>query len=93
MTPVKCKVCGKTEWRHVCGGLQAIAELAERRVHEALAEPEAKAAIDALADKLFVQPTGTPLSAAPKPKTDRKAYLAQKARERRARQKVAKVDG
>lgn len=69
MGPPKCKTCGITEWRHVCGP----------KIIELIIETPT-VSLKRLLPTVII-----------KPKTDRKAYLAQKAKERRARQKAAKT--
>lgn len=93
MKAPKCKSCGKEEWRHVCGGDPAIKALVEKRMNEMMEKPETKAAIDKLAQQLFVEPTSTQSDdlLSPKAKTDRKEYLKLKARERRARQRAERL--
>lgn len=98
--PPKCRTCGKAEWRHVCGGLPK--DLAARKVlrvggvevvpDEPTREPQtvlvnydlAMKAVDA--GIAMVVPAATE---AKKPTSEkRKAYLAEKARERRAAEKA-----
>lgn len=85
--PPKCKTCGTTEWRHICGGLPD--EVRNRLVGTIVVSPTAPPSTVAFHDSNTGEFLGAIVNvAAPvgKPKIDRKEYLKLKARERRERQ-------
>lgn len=73
MTPMKCKTCGKSEWRHVCGGLHHVARPADTL---------------ALAPKPDPAPAPPkPVTPSTDAAFDKKAYQREYMKQRRARQK------
>ena len=92
----KCRTCGAEEFNHICSGTRR-GHLPAGAVSVGPKEPDSRdAVIEALQAKiemiearLEAEKVETPVEVAPptaveKPKTDRKAYLREKARERRA---------
>lgn len=99
MNPPKCKTCGKAEWHHTCGVPITQADI-QAKMKDVFANPHGdrlllrpglKGSDPLVAGVHYMSPNEAAARIPSKPKTDRKAYLAQKAKERRARQKAAKT--
>ena|SRR5579864_5064839 len=96
--PPKCKTCGKTEWGHVCSGLQvALDKLAQRRLdgmkHLVISETGEKPKRAVRTARKPTERSTSPAETvqpprAEKPKADRNTYLREYMRDKRAADKL-----